>query len=378
MEERQKILNNILDITDKNGNQLVIKNICLEFSCNKYSSKKNSIYHIVFNDKHLSKKNTHLIKYKCLTCESVHKVGVTQFLRKINKCSKRCNLCCNQELQKRENHSKFLKAYEGKEADYSKTLTLNDKKEESILLFQDLDDDFKTKYFQYHLTMDDYERIMKHLVSLQNGKVILDDSLEFWPIFKTNNQMLFTGVFYDKSNDMIIKANQPIMKCQNCQKTWRAKTLEKFKNCHKILCTDCVFCNKVFKIRATKNNINESILYQSKLELKFIQWCNNNNITVKNGPVLQYIFENKLIKYKVDFQIENLLIEIKDNHIWHINEIESGKWKEKENIVNEEIKKGRYEEYYLVTPKNWVYSINKIKDQIRYSLNSYEKMRNNG
>jgi hypothetical protein len=61
-----------------------------------------------------------------------------------------------------------------------------------------------------------------------------------------------------------------------------------------------------------------------------------------------------------------------------MNEIASGKWKEKENIVNEEIKKGKYKEYYLVTPKNWICNINKIKDQIRYSLNSYENMRNNG
>ena len=84
---------------------------------------------------------------------------------------------------------------------------------------------------------------------------------------------------------MIIRANQPMMKCENCGDIWRAKTLEKFKNCYKIMCNTCTLCNRTFKIRNTKNVINQQIMYQSKLELKFIKWCNDNNIIVVNGNI---------------------------------------------------------------------------------------------
>jgi hypothetical protein len=346
MDERLKILNNIVEIT-KDNIPIEIKNIKLEFSCNKYSSKKNSIYHITLNDKHLSKKDTLNIKYKCVTCDTNHIVGTTQFLRKINKCSYRCSLCVNKDYQ---NPLVIQKS-------------LIELKEDSNKLFDEYDDDFKNTYYSYHLTDDDYKRISKNIISLQNGKYKIED-LEYWSVFKTNNQMLFSSVFYDKANNLIIKANQPILRCDNCNNEWRAKTLEKYKNCHKILCSSCTLCNKTFKIRTTKNCVNDIILYQSKLELKFINWCNNNSIIVNNGPAISYTFLDIERKYKVDFKINDLLIEIKDNHIWYKNDIKSGKHDAKLESVKREIANGNYKEYYLITPDVWVNTLKTIKTNL--------------
>jgi hypothetical protein len=344
MEERLKILNNIIEIT-KDNIPIEIKSIKLEFSSNKYSSKKNSIYHITLNDKHLSKRDTFNIKYKCITCEANHIVGTTQFLRKVNNCSYRCGSCS---------------LCESVQQTPIPPLSLKEQKEESDKLFDEYDDDFKNTYFSYHLTNEDYKRISKNIIGLQNGKYKIED-LEYWPVFKTNNQMLFSSVFYDNTNNLIIKANQPILQCDNCNNNWRAKTLEKYKNCHKILCSSCTLCNKTFKIRTTKNCINDIILYQSKLELNFINWCNNNSIIVKNGPALSYIFQDIERKYKVDFIIKDLLIEIKDNR----DDIKSGKHEAKINAVKEAIKNGNYKEYYLITPDIWVNTLKIIKQLIK-------------
>ena len=354
MDERLKILNNIIEIT-KDNIPIEIKSIKLEFSSNKYSSKKNSIYHITLNDKHLSKRDTFNIKYKCITCEAIHIVGTTQFLRKINKCSYRCGSCsCISNSVCVNKDDKPIVP-----------LSLKEQKEESDKLFDEYDDDFKNTYYSYHLTNEDYMRISKNIISLQNGKYKIED-LEYWSVFKTNNQMLFSSVFYDNTNNLIIKANQPILQCDNCNNNWRAKTLEKYKNCHKILCSSCTLCNKTFKIRTTKNCINDIILYQSKLELNFINWCNNNSIIVKNGPALSYAFQDIERKYKVDFMIKDLLIEIKDNH----NDIKSGKHEAKINAVKEAIKNGDYKEYYLITPDIWVNTLKTIKQQqIKSNLN---------
>ena len=348
MDERLKILNNIIEIT-KDNTPIEIKSIKLEFSCNKYSSKKNSIYHITLNDKHLSKRDVLNIKYKCITCEAIHIVGTTQFLRKINKCSYRCGLC---DSSVNKDETKIVKG----------TLSLKEQKEESDRLFEEYDDDFKDTYYSYHLTNEDYKRISKNIISLQNEKYKIED-LEYWAVFKTNNQMLFSSVFYDYANNLVIKANQPILRCDNCNNDWRAKTLEKYKNSHKILCSSCTLCNKTYKIRTTKNCINDIILYQSKLELNFINWCNNNSIIVKNGPVISYIFQDIKRNYKVDFMINDLLIEIKDNHIWSRNDIKSGKNDAKINAVKEAIQNGDYKEYYLITPDIWVNTLKTIKQQ---------------
>ena len=383
MDERLKILNNILEIT-KDNIPVEIKNIRLEFSCNKYSAKKNSIYHITLNDKHLSKRDTFNIKYKCVSCEATHIVGTTQFLRKINKCSYRCGLCVNKDEIKRLNHTCYLSTLDNRntrsiqQQASIKPLSLREQNEESVKQFGEYDDDFKDTYYSYHLTNEDYKRISKNIISLQNGKYKIED-LEYWSVFKTNNQMLFTSVFYDSTNNLVIKANQPILRCDNCGNDWRAKTLEKYKNCHKILCPACVLCNKTYKIRTTKNCVNDIVLYQSKLELNFINWCNNNSIIVKNGPVLPYVFLDVARKYKVDFEIkgggsdakasEGLLIEIKDRHIWYRNDIKSGKHEAKLKAVRAAIEKGDYKEYYLITPDIWVNTLKTIKNQVASTSN---------
>lgn len=365
MEERQQIINNILEICDENGNKIDINNIKIEFSCNKYSSKKNSIYHILLNDVHLSKRNKYSIKYKCITCDNINNVGTTQFLRKVNKCSYRCYVCCNKEEMKRTNHSLMMKNNMYDKEENSKKNSYIDYREYSEKIFNEYDDDFKEKYFEYHLTKEDYKRISKNILSFQNGKYLINDNIEYCPIYKTNNQMLFTCMFYDKTNDILFRPNQPIMKCSNCEITWRAKKIERFKNCHKILCNNCTLCNKTFKIRNTKNIINEVITFQSQLELKFIQWCSNNNIVVKNGPYIPYMIDGVKKIYRVDFQIQDILIEIKDNHIWHREQVNSGKWNKKEHAVFQEIEKGNYKSYHLIMPKNWIKSLNNILTLIK-------------
>jgi hypothetical protein len=143
------------------------------------------------------------------------------------------------------------------------------------------------------------------------------------------------------------------LKCDNCDNNWRAKSLNKFKNDIKIYCKDCSLVSKTFNLKPFKNINNEKILYQSKLELKFIKFCNDNNIKVNNGPSIKYIFNEKERTYKVDFQIDENLIEIKDEHIWHKNEISSGKWVAKENAAKKYIEDNKLKEFIFITPKNW-------------------------
>jgi len=364
MDNRQLLLDNIIEIK-LNDDNVDILSLKLEYSMNKYSAKKNNIWHLLLNDKPLAKKDKYIIKYKCINCSSVHSIGSTQLIRKINKCSINCYLCKNSNDEKRYNHSLFMmnKFHRNKinvKKDIDNINTPIYLKENSLMLFNEYDDDFKENYFSFHLTDSDYNRISKNIISFHNNNLNDIDNYEYWAIIKVANQMRFSSFIYDKKNNSLFKAHQPILKCDNCNSIWRAKTLEKFKNNIKILCHDCSLVNKIFNLKAYNNCNNEKILYQSKLELKFIKWCNENKIIVYNGPKVPYSFENKNRIYKVDFQINDILIEIKDNHIWHKNDIKSGKWNAKEMAVKNLILSKKYSNYFLINPHNWLINLNKL------------------
>ena len=103
MEERQKVLNSIIDIIE-NNNKIEIKNIKLEFSVNKYSSTKNSIWHIILNNNRLSRKNTYIFKYGCITCKSIQQTNTIQFLRKI----KDLNIAIYVEIRMKKNEKNIV------------------------------------------------------------------------------------------------------------------------------------------------------------------------------------------------------------------------------------------------------------------------------
>jgi hypothetical protein len=346
---REEILNSIFEIKNKNDNTIIpIIKKELQFE----TSIKENIWHVFINDIKLKKTSEYIISYKCLNCNHINSVGTTQILRKIRQNKTGCFNCIN------INNYNYLKSNQ-LELPVKKISTKLEKisnqefYKNSIIEFETYPDQYKNSYFLSHLTIEDYNRIKKNIISYCNGKYTDINSYEFWSVYKVNNQMKFSSILYDSKNDIIFKANQPIIKCDNCTKNWRCKSLESFKNDYKLLCQECKLCNRIFKIRPIKNINNSIITYQSKLELKFVNWCNNNNIIVNNGPNIDYIFNNKEKKYRVDFQINNILIEIKDYHIWHNNQVSSGLWDIKMEAVNNFIKNNKLDKYIFMTPHNW-------------------------
>lgn len=296
---REKILDYIVKIQNKETKEnvpIITKKLLY----------KDGIYHLEINNIKIRKTSEYLVNYICSGCEVETSVGTTQFLRKIrNGVLPKCLGCLSiiqpmqTPLQKKEIHQQSIQEFE---ENYNGFL--------------------RNAYFLSHLTEEDFERIRNNIISFGNGKYTDLDNYEFWSIYKVNNQMRFSSVIYDKKNNCIFKADQPIIKCDNCSNSWRCKSLEKFKNDYKLICPECKLCNRTFKIYTITNINNENIMYQSKLELKFIRWCNNNNILVKNGLG------------KVDFQINDYLIEIK-GLIWHKED-----YKPQKN-------------YFFITPQNW-------------------------
>ena len=352
---RQQILNSIITLKNKKTNEIIpILKKELIFESSKYSSTKENIWNVFINDIKLKKTSLYLISYKCLSCGEINSISTTQFLRKIRHCKNKCFGCSNID-----NYNELKKTTLSIKTPVNKTHCKIEKKsyieihQDSLNEFEIYPDNFKNSYLLSHLTLEDYNRIKKNIISFSNGNKSEIDNYEFWSIYKVSNQMKFSSVIYDKVNNIIFKANQPIIKCDNCSVNWRCKSLEIFKNSYKLLCQSCKLCNRTFKIRPTRNINNEPIIYQSKLELKFINWCSENNIIVNNCPSIDYIWNDKFHKYKVNFKINDILIEIKDYHIWHNNQVKSGLWDIKLIAVNNYIKDNNLNKYFFITPKCW-------------------------
>jgi len=300
------------------------KNIKIVEVVNKYSSVKKPTIKIQVDDK-LCKRYDRLT-YSCPMCNSSSSILVGRFL---TKKSKYCYKCKEDNEEKRKKQSEFIiKSY----ANFNKVTSKEKEEKIDIIelsknLFEKESQEFKTNYFNRNLTIDEFNKIKENIKSV-NGVNILNKNVLYYPYIKVNNQMKYSSkVFID---EFILFTNCEFC-CEICGDDFKARNLKKKLNT--ILCPSCNFSNTVFKFKSTLNINGEKVVYQSNPELKLIKVLTDNNILIKNGPKIEYIFNKDKKIYKVDFEIPIFkhLIEIKGNHIWHKEQVDSGKWEAKES-----------------------------------------------
>lgn len=228
----EKLVKSIINIIDKNtNNEIIINNIIPKYTSNKYSSIGNKIWRLNINNNDITKNSPYNISYKCLTCSKEKTISCIQFMRKLNKeHPEYCYFCRNTNEQKRNKQSQIMKQlYSGKYQVKQKIInSIIDKYNKSIENFNYLDNDKKIQYFKKHLTLEEYNHIKQHIISICDGTIMKNefDKYIFFPIYHSSNQMKYTSVLYDISNNIIIKPNKPILKCEICQEQWKSKNLE--------------------------------------------------------------------------------------------------------------------------------------------------------
>ena len=71
---------------------------------------------------------------------------------------------------------------------------------------------------------------------------------------------------------------------------------------------------------------------------------------------MEYEYNNSIKTYYVDFEIPKLgwMVEIKDMHIWHKEQMNNGIWDKKKEIALEKVKSKEYNRYVIIYPKNLI------------------------
>lgn len=368
-EETNKIFD-IVKVYDKITKEVIPNDkINIKTYLSPSSNIKTEVLRIFINDIVIKKNNSLMVEYKCNKCNRINIVCLNNLTRKLNNNTEYCNTCKNQEDNKYKKHHEFM-------LDNSKNI-INGLYEKNILnkvslsekilndekLFENMDDDFKDNYFRKHMTQKEFDLIKPKIISFQNNKFTDLSNFEYYPCVSIPNQMQFNPYLYDKTRDVLEKITYITFKCDNCEENFCNRDLNIQKNKYRILCKNCNFTNNTFKIRTTKNINGDIIKYQSKFELKLINFCNENNIILTNGPNIKYNLQNKEKIYRVDFMINSLglLIECKDNHHWHKQNIETGQWNSKETAAKNYVLNNNLNKYLIIFPHNYMNMINYIR-----------------
>ena len=356
-ETLKKLSNSITNIIDAEGKQISFINAELKYNLGYWTQGKETLS--LFLDGVKCQVTNTKVSYKC-SCGQLNTILLKKFLLK----TKLSCAHCSETKEKREHHSMVLKAKK-KGIDLTKKKTIN-----TVYDFESESEDFKKSYWDYrqNLTHEEFDEVLKYIYSI-DGVVLTDSSdIEYLPTEPCKNQKKYTPMVIINGKKHGLK--DIFLKCPFCGNIFRiSRGFKDRLKYHHYICKECCFVNKTFKIK----KYNDNLFYQSQKELEFIEKCVENNIDITNGPKIPYTYKSSTHCYKVDFKLPylKLLVEIKDEHIWHKQQVENGKWRAKEMSALKYCEQNGLK-FILLFPKNFD---NFFKTIERDSLNCNESYR---
>jgi len=303
------------------------------------SNTKIPVPRLITDNKSIGRNNSLCVEYCCFTCQTVNQVTVNLFLRRVSKGRKGCPACRNNDEEKTEQHRVFM--LEGGiptvKAKKWSDMSFNERFAESNAKYNDMDDEFKQRYRLAHLDSDEFATIRCKIKAVGNNKIKDITGWEYFANYCCGNQTQFTPILVNRQKGIVEKPKYITWMCDECDNEFMGRDLEVQKNRLRILCQACTLCNKTFKIRHLTLANGKRLRWQSVPERRFIEWCEEYGLEIENGPIIQYTLAGKHHKYLVDFALPTLkrLVEIKDNHVWHQQQVAKGKFSAKNAATNE-------------------------------------------
>lgn len=286
----------------------------------KYSSSHKPTAKLYLDGKPITKEKGYLITYKC-GCGRLIEMQLIKFIKKSTPIH--CNHCSETE-EKRKWHGECIRMNHKGVAYVHKTDAEKRKYD-----FDSESEEFKTDYFNHNLTYEEFEIVKPFIYQVKNIE-IGDKEFTLLPHENGVNHKKYRQMV--KIGDEIVPFKDIWLKCSTCGRVFSISRMikERVKSGN-FECKGCYLNNNTFSVKC----LREGLTYQSGEELRFIERCDKNGIEITDGVDILYWFENRRHIYRTDFLLpkENILVEIKDEHVWHRKQVESGKWEAKENAA---------------------------------------------
>lgn len=357
MEDILKVLEkSVLRLIDVDGKEINFKTCEIKLFKHKYSSSgRETVTMFIDGNPITGKKKTGKIKveYKC-SCSRINTICLSKFL------SKKALTCsgCRENAEKIAWHRLYFEMRRN-------GLDRGHKKRETATYnFSTEADSFKRDYFRRNLTEEEFNVAINYIYSIDNIE-IKGKNVQFLVAEPAKNAKKYSQyVLIDGEKHRL---SDICLQCPLCGDIFHiTRHLKERINSHNFDCRKCFLNNKTFAIKKYNN-----LTFQGKLEFCFIKECEQRKIKIENGAKVQYIFNGRKHIYTIDFYLPGLhsQIEIKDNHVWHRKQVESGKWAAKEAAARKYCKENS-QTYHLLFKKDIITFFNNLE---RDSLNSIER-----
>ncbi|MBP5725193.1 MAG: hypothetical protein J6X18_16670 [Bacteroidales bacterium] len=341
MQNFEELTNSIVKVRKVQGEEffdiLYTKAEIKEYM-SKYSSSHKPTPKLYLDGKPITKEKGYLVTYRC-SCGREIEMQLIRFIRKPTPIH--CSHCRETEEKRKWQSECIRKNHQGIEYIHKRD------GEKRLYDFDSESEDFKTQYFNSNLTFEEFEKVKPYLYQVKNVE-IGDKNVVLLPHengvnHKKYRQMLNIG-------GDIVPFKDIWLKCSNCGRVFSITRMIKGRvNSNNFECRGCYLNNTTFSVKRYR----EGLTYQSGEELNFIERCDKNNLVIQDGPDIPYFYEGRRHIYRIDFYLpeEKILVEVKDDHVWHRKQVENGKWEEKEKAaINFSQKNGLV--YKILFPKD--------------------------
>lgn len=296
------------------------------------------VFHIVYDGIPITRKNNYTVSYNCISCNRENIICLNNFIKKIEKSTKHCFTCI---------------------------VSGNDSIENKILLdredFISLDEKNKQAYEKKLMKPRHFELIRKYLLSYNNNKIDNIKDIIYIPYYRpTESKKYYEPCLYNKELNIVSRAINLKFECYHCKNIIVFDSIRPLRKKNYIYCKMCDLQFGPSKYKYEANILGENVKFKSKMQHKFLKYCNNNNIIIHNG-IEDLKSEGINLAISIAFFIKDLnyYIDILSNL-----EYEEYDMTCKRTSIIEEYLLERGGTYIIIHPKNYVSVTRKIKHLI--------------
>lgn len=238
-----------------------MKPIRLDLKKIKYDHANNKIS---YDNLIISRKNIYVVSYNCITCDRENIVCLNKFVTKIENNNYYCFYCRNSSGQ---------------------FTTIEDKIVQDVEDFKLLPEKNRISYEKKLMSQANFEKIRKYIKSYNNDRFDDIDNIVYIPYFRpTESTKYYESCFYNNSLDIVSCAINIKMECHHCKYNFTIDNIKNIRNQHPIFCRICSVKFSDSKTKYECNLSGNNVSYRTKIQHKFIKYCNNNGMVVYNGP----------------------------------------------------------------------------------------------
>lgn len=286
-------------------------------------------FHFVYDDVIITRSNNYQVCYNCITCNREVLITLNNIVKKIEKQSTNCFNCM-----------------------YNNKSLVEKIQIDEEYFFNNLCEKNRKIFLKKMIHPRHFEKIRHSIISYNNDKYENMQDIIYIPYYRpTSSEKYYESCFYDKNKDIVLRATNIKLECNHCKYHFLVDNLKPYRNTININCPMCSIIFGPMKYKYECNIIGDNTRYKTKMQHKFIKYCNNNGIVCKNG-IDNISLDIGIVG--VDFVVGNTLIDVVGNREYQSTEsIKTIELKRYANSINCE--------YIIIHPKNYVRCTRSIK-----------------